>query len=276
MPTPTPRLLPRAALLPPAALLALAAVLLLAAPAAAHPAIAPDPVPVDSHADLELRMAHGCTADEDGDGQEQSTRRVALQVPGAVDHVEPSAPDGWTVTVEPDDGPVEVVEWTAEEGAEELAPALPLRAVHRGEVGDEIVYRVVQACDDLEMRWVAADGEEGDPAVTVTVGEADPDAPAPPPQDPPGGSPAADDGQDMVAESGPADDAGDDADGVGEDADADGSDDAAGDGEADGETAGAQGDDGGGLPGWLLPVALAMVIAALGGLLVARSRRTGP
>lgn len=258
--------------LPRAALLALASIALLAAPAAAHPAMAPDTVPVDSHVDLELRMAHGCTADEAGGGQEQPTERVALQVPGAVDHVEPEAPDGWSVDAEPAEGPVEVVEWTADAGAEEPAPTLGLSAVHRGEVGDEIAYRVVQGCGDMEMRWVATGDEEGDPAVLVTVGEADPEASAPPPEDPQGGGPAADEGQDMLAESGPAED-GEADDGEAQDgADGDAAGEAPDDGAGDEEAAAAGAESDGGLPGWLLPVVVLAVVVALGAALLARSR----
>jgi uncharacterized protein YcnI len=241
----------------------LAATLLMAAPAAADPFFEPDEAPVDSVVELELDLAHGCFAGA-GDGghshgdedDEEPTLEVAVEVPEEVDLVEPEELDGWELEVEAgDDGRVEVITWLAEEGTEDLAPVFELTAVHRGEVGDEVYWPVFQGCEDASYRWIAtAEGEEGDPAPSVTLVEADPDAPAPEP--------------DEVDE---VEDADDPADADDPDADEDALDPEADDEEAEELDAEDAGDEGG-LPGWLLLVVVLVVLAVVGVVLAIRSR----
>jgi hypothetical protein len=245
----------------------LAATLLLASPVAADPFFEPDEVPVDSLALLELDLNHGCFAGADAEdaghghgdeSDEQPTVEVAVEVPEEVDHVEPAELDGWELDLETDeDGRVEVVTWLAEEGTSETAPVFELEVVHRGDVGDEVFWPVFQGCEEGSYRWVAtADEPEGDPAPSVTLIEADPDAPPPEPDEAEAPDADADDG---TADREEADDALDE-DADDEDLDAD---------ELDAEEAGDEG-----LPGWLLLVVVLVVVAVIGVVLTLRSRRT--
>ena len=174
------------------ALGAVAATLLLAGPAAAHPYFEPNEVPVDSLAQLTLDLAHGCGVEDHEDGHahgddaEEPTREVAIEVPDAASWIEPAESDGWDLEVErDDDGEAEVVVYTAQEGTDEPAPRFDLEVVLQGEVGDEVHWRVMQACDDVTYRWVGTEEEPAeDPAVTVTLVDADPAAPPPEPEEP--------------------------------------------------------------------------------------------
>jgi hypothetical protein len=253
-----------------AALGALAAALLVASPAAADPFFEPDEAPVDSLASLELDLNHGCftgaDAGDDGggghshgdDAVEQPTVEVALQVPDEVDHVEPADRDGWELEVElGEDDRVEVITWLADEGTSELAPVFGLEAVHRGEVGDEVFWPVFQGCEEGSYRWVATTDEpEGDPAPSLVLVEADPDAPAPEPDEPD----VSEEAEGEVDEEPTGEEATDeepaDEDAIVEELDA-----------AD------AGDEG--LPGWVLVVVLLVVVAIIGVVLAVRSRSAG-
>jgi hypothetical protein len=250
-----------------AAVAGLAATLLIAAPAAADPFFEPDEAPVDSVAELELDLAHGCFAgagDDDAghshgdESDEQPTLEVAVEVPEAVEQVEAMERDGWELELEEDDdGRVEVIAWTAEEGTQETAPVFALEAVHRGEVGDEVYWPVFQGCGDESYRWVAtADDEDGDPAPMVTLVEAGPDAPAPEPEE-------ADEGieTDAAEETDEVDDA-DEADEVAE--------------EEPGELDAGDAGDESGVPGWLLLVLVLVVLLIVGGVLALRGRGADP
>jgi uncharacterized protein YcnI len=170
------------------ALVAVLATLLVAGPAAAHPFFDPDEVPVDSIAEVTLDLAHGCGLEDDnghshGDGtDEEPTREVAVEVPAAVAWIEPAEPEGWELDVErDDDGRAEVLVYTAGEGTDEPAPRFDLELVVRGDEGDELHWRIMQACDDTTYRWVGTEEEPAeDPAVTMVLAAADPDAPPPP------------------------------------------------------------------------------------------------
>ena len=249
------------------ALAAVAATMLLAAPAGAHPFFEPAEVPVDSLAELTLDLAHGCGVD-DHDGhdhgdaaEEQPTREVAVEVPAEVSWVEAQETEGWELELERDeDGEVEVVVYTAEEGTDVPAPAFDLEAVHHGEVGDEIAWRVMQACDDATYRWVGTEDEPAeDPAVTVSLLEADPDAPPPEPE------------EDAPAEDDPAED--DDPDGLESDPDQIDDEDLGMADEVD-EPA-AVGDEGGAMPGWVLIVLLVATLGVAGLVLLLRGRGEG-
>jgi uncharacterized protein YcnI len=172
---------------------AVVSTLLLAAPAAAHPFFEPREVPADSLATVSLAMAHGCAAaDADGDeahdraeeGDEEPTREVAVEVPEQVAYVEPAEADGWELDLETDDGRVAVILWSAEEGTDVPAPEFELDVVVAGESGDEVHWRVMQACDEGVYRWVGTpDQPAEDPAVTMALTDPDPDAPPPPRDD---------------------------------------------------------------------------------------------
>ena len=176
----------RPTLLRRAVLLALAATLLFAVPAAAHPFIQGGEVPVDSLAGLVLDLAHGCQADDDGhahgEGEEEPTTEVALEVPEGMRVVEVPEVEGFEVDTEVgDDGEVEVVTWSATT-ATEPAPQLPFDAVISGEPGDEVYLKVFQGCGDLSYRWVGTPDEPADdPAVRLSLTDPDPDSPPPDP-----------------------------------------------------------------------------------------------
>lgn len=253
-------------------LTAAAATLLLAGPAGAHPFLEPDEVPVDSLAEVSLDLAHGCGAEDagghahdDGVDGEEPTREVAIEVPAAVSWVDPAGADGWDLEVEGGADPAgdasgDVIVYTAQEGTDEPAPRFDLAVVHRGEVGDEVHWRVMQACDDATHRWVGTEEEPAaDPAITVTLVEADPDAPPPPDED----DEVVDD--DPLAEE-PMDEP----------------DDGAGpDGPVDEREAGdardlvADGDDDGMMAGWLLIVVLLAALGIAGLVLLLRGREDG-
>lgn len=243
------------------ALVAVLATLLVAGPVAAHPFFDPDEVPVDSIAEVTLDLAHGCGLEDDngghthGDAQdEEPTREVAVEVPAAVAWIEPAEPDGWELDIErADDGRAEVLVYRAEEGTDEPAPQFGLELVVRGEEGDELHWRIMQACDETTYRWVGTEEEPAeDPAVTMMLAAADPDAPPPPPEAQDAvEDPEADDGEpeeDLVAE-------------LDEDAEE----------EADEADFVADEDDGA-MPGWVLIVVLVATLGIAGLVLLVRTR----
>lgn len=163
-----------------AGVLALGATLLVAGPASAHPFFEGGEAPVDSLTTLSLAMAHGCESEAAGEGE--PTTDVSLEADDWMRVVDVPEPDGWQVEIEEGDDGVEIVTWTAD-GGEEAAPVFDLDVVVEGEVGDERFVSVFQACDDFVYRWVGTpDAPADDPAIGVTLVEADPDSP-PPPED---------------------------------------------------------------------------------------------
>ncbi len=181
--------------------LALAALLVLAGPVSAHPFVEGFEAPVDSLAALTLDLGHGCPADGEegghshgeeegghshGDGEEEPTTEVALEIPDAMWVYDVPEVEGFEVELErADDGEIEVVTWTATT-ASEPAPRFPIEVVIDGEPGDELHLRVFQACDDFTYRWVGTPDEPAeDPAVSLDLVDADPDAPAPDREDSP-------------------------------------------------------------------------------------------
>lgn len=244
------------------ALAALAATLVVAAPAAAHPFFEPGEVPVGSAAEVTLDIAHGCREQDTDDGgqasDEEPTREVAIEVTTAVTFVEPAEADGWDLEVErADDGSAEVVVYRAEEGTDEPAPQFDLEVVVRGDEGDEVHWRVLQACDDGTHRWVGTEEDPAEePAVAMSLTEADPAAPPPEEDGPAEEDPAPDE---------PTTDE-DATDGEG-DAEVD-------DGEPD-EPDAPEGGDGGALPGWLLIVVLVATLGVAGLVLLIRTGEDG-
>ena len=165
-----------------AVLLAAGASLLLAGPASAHPFIQGGEAPVDSLAELTLDLAHGCASETAGEGE--PTTEVALDVPDWMRVVDVPEPDGWSVTLEPDDVEVQVVTWS-NPTSEVPAPALSFEAVVDGAPGDERFFGVFQACDELTYRWIGTPDEPADdPAIRLRLTAADPDRPAPPAPEP--------------------------------------------------------------------------------------------
>jgi uncharacterized protein YcnI len=265
---------------------ALAATVLLALPAGAHPFVRGGEAPVDSVTTVELAMGHGCGTEDSGGGD--PTLEVALEIPDELRVVEVAEDPAYVHAFEVDDGGrIEVITWTAaDEG--EPAPDVEFDAVFTGEVGDEVYLRVFQGCEDFAYRWIGTPDEPADdPAVRVTLVAADPDAPAPAPDEttpaeaeaapePPAGTDGTDadddgDGGDAVDEAGGAADETDEAD----EADADEVQ------EAEDEAIALEADDAateddGGLP-LLALVVLVVVLAGLGALLVRRGGRArGP
>ena len=143
----------------------------------AHPFVRGGEAPVDSLAELTLAMAHGCGTEQAGGGD--PTLEVAMEAPDGVRVMGAEAPPGWSVSFE--DGPLDVVVWTAGE-AREPAPELRFQAVFTGQPGDEVYLKVFQDCGDFSYRWVGTPDEPAsDPAIRVRLVEADPSAPAPEP-----------------------------------------------------------------------------------------------
>lgn len=156
---------------------ALAMMVLTPSAAWAHPFVRGGEAPVDSLAELTLAMAHGCGTEQAGGGD--PTLGIAMEVPEGVRIIGAEAPPGWSVSFE--DGPPEVVVWTAGE-ARDPAPELMFQAVLTGQPGDEVYLKVFQDCGDFSYRWVGTPDEPAsDPAIRVRLIEADPSAPAPEP-----------------------------------------------------------------------------------------------
>jgi uncharacterized protein YcnI len=257
---------------------ALVVTVLVALPAAAHPFVRGGEVPVDSVATITLAMAHGCGTEDSGGGD--PTTEIALEVPDQLRVVEVAEDPEYSAAYEVgDDGRIEVITWTAT-GEGEPAPDLEFDAVLTGEVGDEVYLRVFQGCEGFAYRWIGTpDDPADDPAVRVTLVEADAAAPPPPPDEATPAEVEAAPGPDAPEDEATEDEAPEDdsiadtdseADVDGEVGADDATDDAAVDLEAD---AAGGGDEGGGLP-VLVPIVVALVLAGLGVVLARRSRGT--
>ncbi len=188
----------------------LAWLLLPAAVAGAHPFVAGGgELPVDSLARITLQIAHGCGAEGDGEGAD--TREVALEVPDWLRVVEVAGHDGYDHDVEVSDGRTAVVTWR-DAGEPEPAPAFELAVVADSEAGETRYLRVFQGCDDTSYRWIGTpDDPADDPAIRVELTAADPDRPAPPPEEVVEPEPEAQPDTDESADEEPDDDAADDA-----------------------------------------------------------------
>jgi uncharacterized protein YcnI len=258
-----------------AILAAIAATLLLALPAAAHPFVRGGEAPVDSVATITLALAHGCGTEDAGGGD--PTTEIALEVPEQMRVVEVPDHPAYSPALEADDeGRIEVITWTAVDDGEP-APELEFDAVLTGEVGEEVYLGVFQGCEGFAYRWIGTPDEPAeDPAVRVTLVEADPAAPAPPPDEATPAeveaAPEPDEPTDDGPEGGPVDDPIDDVDGEvdgDEAADAEDTADDAAAVEVDADAA-ADGEDGG-FP-LLAAIVVALVLVGLGVVLARRSR----
>ncbi|MEX1162802.1 MAG: DUF1775 domain-containing protein [Nitriliruptor sp.] len=228
-------------------------------PASAHPFVAGGATaPAGSLTTLTLAMGHGCGTEDDAGGD--PTTEVALEIPAAFSYLAADDQDGYTVSTEGgQDGAVpDVVIWTAVDGGVP-APEVTFDVVVDGQLGDEVHLRVFQGCDGFEYRWIGTPDEPAeDPAVLLTLTDADPDAPAPPA--PPVDQPPAD----TEADAGEATDAAvePDADAAEEPAATPGVDELPTEPPA----------DEGGIPGWVWIVGGALALAAVGGLIGSRRR----
>lgn len=238
---PRPRTTARGRIARRSGALAVAGTLLVAGPAAAHPFVQGGELPVDSLATMTLAMAHGCESETSGDGD--PTTEVSLEIPDWLRVVEVADEQGWSVELEQDDaGAAEIVTWTAD-GAEEPAPDFDVDVVATGEAGEERYLSVFQACDDFVYRWVGTPEDPADdPAIGVTLTAADEDSP-PPPEPEPEPEPTAEPEPEPEPEVA-----------------------------ADTEPAATDADDG--VPGWLLPLTVVVLIGGVGLLLFARRGRT--
>jgi uncharacterized protein YcnI len=251
---------------------ALVVTVLVALPAAAHPFVRGGEAPVDSAATITLAMGHGCGTEDSGGGD--PTIEVALEVPDQMRVVDVADDPEYTATYEVGhDGRVEVVTWTAT-GDGEPAPDLEFDAVFTGEVGDEVHLRVFQGCEGFSYRWIGTpDDPADDPAVRVTLVEADAAAPPPPPDE---ATPAEVEAAPEAAA--PADEATEDDPSADTDGDADVDGEVGADDADDGEAAvdldaDVAGDEDGGFP-VLVAIVVALVLAGLGVALTRRSRAT--
>ncbi len=246
----------------PLTVTAVATALLLAlgvASASAHPFVTDGATaPAGSLTTLTLAMAHGCGTEDDAGGD--PTTEVALEVPDAFTYLAADDQDGYEVSTEGgEDGAVpEVVVWTATDGGVP-APELRFDVVVDGQPGDEVYLRVFQGCDGFEYRWIGTpDDPAEDPAVLLTLGDPDPDAPEPPA--PPVEAPA---------------DPGTDADEPDAEVTEDPNVDAVEDGDAAtgvDELPTEPPEDGGGIPSWVWILGGALLLAAVGGLIGSRRR----
>lgn len=150
--------------------------------AGAHPFVTDGAtVAADSLTTMTLAMGHGCGDEDQGGGE--PTLEVALEVADQVSYIEPMDTDTYRADLETDgDGRPSVAVWTAVDVGE-AAPQLPMRIVIDGEAGEELHLKVFQSCDGFQYRWVGTpEDPASDPAVEVTLGPPDPDAPPPPAQ----------------------------------------------------------------------------------------------
>jgi uncharacterized protein YcnI len=259
-----------------AGLLALVATAVVAVPASAHPFVRGGEAPVDSVATVELAMAHGCGTETAGGGD--PTLEIALEVPDEVRIVAVADDPTYDHEVElDDDGRVTVVTWTATDGGEP-APDVVFDVVFSGEVGDEVYLPVFQGCEGFAYRWIGTPDEPAeDPAVRVTLTDADPDAPPPAPDEPTEAEQAAAPEDEPADEPEGPDDTTDATDGdAAEDGDpADDAVEPAADPEETEELAGEveEADAEGGFPVWL--VIVIAVLLGLGGALALQRRGSG-
>lgn len=242
--------------------LAVAGTLLVAGPVVAHPFVQGGELAVDSLATMTLAMAHGCESETSGEGD--PTTEVSLEIPDWLRVVEVADEEGWSVELEQDDdGATEVVTWTAD-GAEEPAPDFTLDVVATGEAGEERYLSVFQACDGFVYRWVGTpEAPADDPAIGVTLTAADEGSP-PPPEAEPEPTPEPEPEPEAEPEPRPEPESEAGTEPTEEPA-------ATSDAEPSATDGGA-----GGVPGWLLPVAVVVVLGGVGVLLLSRRGRTDP
>ncbi len=139
------------------------AVLATATAAAAHPGFRPDEVPTGGPVAVELVVPHGCGDEAGGAGTSPTVLVLAQESDEFV--LVPSVAPGWEVQAE--DG---AAGWRAVDGGTADELVLPALVEVDAAVGTQLAVAVYQECaDGQSYRWAAAEGEDGDPAVRLTV-----------------------------------------------------------------------------------------------------------
>jgi uncharacterized protein YcnI len=144
-----------------------AVTLLPATIAVAHPGLRPDELRPGETVAAELVVPHGC-GNEGGMPEEgevaSPTTEIAVQWPDGIE-VWPEEVDGWTTDVT--DG---VATWLDDGGATVDAILVPTTVSAASDLAGDVYVSVFQACENGEsFRWVATPGEEGSPALRLTV-----------------------------------------------------------------------------------------------------------
>lgn len=172
------------------AVMVCAYLLLTATPAMAHVTVSPGQATAGEHANIDVRVGHGC------DGS--FTTEISVQIPDTVASVTPEFLPGWSVdtTMGPLAEPVERHGETVGEGIREVTwsggPAIPdhlffdfgLSVQMPDTPGETLYFPVVQTCEDGETRWIEIPAEGGDghdlefpaPAVELVAANAAPDS----------------------------------------------------------------------------------------------------
>jgi uncharacterized protein YcnI len=140
-----------------AAVAAAGAVLVVAAPAAAHVEPDPDRVKVGKEATVTFTAEHGC--------DDSPTTGVTIRVPKGVTDATPVEKDGFTAstkrrTIEFSGGSIP--------GDEEAPFAVTFTAPDEK---TELVWKIVQRCEEGVERWIETDPDGDKPAPRVGVGQ---------------------------------------------------------------------------------------------------------
>ncbi|BDZ63996.1 YcnI family copper-binding membrane protein [Agromyces mangrovi Wang et al. 2018] len=152
------------------------ALLALAAPLAAnaHVTVTPSGTAAGSYAVMTFSVAHGCEG--------SPTTSLAIDIPEGVASVAPTVSATWDVETVTDDDRVSQVVYTAVEPLPDgFRDTVELQVrIAEDAAGTDLVFPVVQACEEGETAWVevAAEGEEepASPAPFITVTESTGDA----------------------------------------------------------------------------------------------------
>jgi uncharacterized protein YcnI len=139
------------------AAVAAGAVLLVAAPAAAHVEPEPNRVKPGKEATVEFTTEHGCEG--------SPTIKMTFRVPKGVTDAAPVEQAGWTGTVE---GRKVVFSGGPAPGDEPAPFSISFTAPDKK---GEMVWKVVQQCEEGVDRWIETDPEGDKPAPRVGVGQ---------------------------------------------------------------------------------------------------------
>ncbi len=133
------------------------AVLLVAAPAAAHVEADPSRVKPDKEATVEFVPEHGC--------DESPTTGMAFKVPKGVSDAQPGEAEGFTTDVK---GRRITFSGGSVPSDEEASFPITFTAPDKK---TELVWKVVQQCDEGTERWIETDPDGDFPAPRVGVGQ---------------------------------------------------------------------------------------------------------
>jgi periplasmic copper chaperone A len=150
--------------------IAVAALLALPVAAHAHVTAAPETLPAEGYAKVDLSVPHGC--------EESPTTKVAVQMPDAVQSATPQVVPGWKITTregklatpyESDgeqvtEGVREVI-WSGGRLDAHQLEVFGLSVRLAGKPGEQIAFKTVQTCAKGEHAWVEipVEGEEEPP-----------------------------------------------------------------------------------------------------------------